>query len=310
MESESDASKKVKNITRNLWIDGRGYIHCIWHRLSKGGEIIEYENIFEDIDTAIRQHWHILWGYIGIGIREGKKVLQLKGESQDMVKVVGKIMEVSKVFLTRKLSRIDEERISVMLSQLLRKFERVRDEHKILFKKKLEGIRKNIRNGTESREKEQMAIEAAEAANNALKRFQKIAEIVKGVRYRLKELIREKNYSEKVFVVTYNFLARTLISWNEKEPAEKELRKFASELSTSKNALLNGLRNVVVQPYLQRKQKPQLQRLEKVADIVSKIVRGEKDLDYLKKVLQKAIEEMKPVVMEVEQRKPRYPRPP
>jgi len=305
MEPKSDV-KKVKNITRNVWVDEQGYIHCIWHRSSKGGEIIEYENIFEDIDTAIRQHWHILWGYIGIGIREGKKVLQLKGESQDIVKVVGKIMEVSKVSLTRKLSQTDEERISVMLSQLLRKFERVRDEHKILSKKKLERIRKNIK----SREKEQIAIEAAEAANDALKRFQKIAEIVKGVRCRLKELIREKNYSEKVFVVTYRFLSRTLISWSEKEPAEKELRKFASELATSKNALLNGLRNVVVQPYLQRKQKPQLQRLEKAADIVSEIVRGKKDLDYLKKVLQKAIEEMRPIVMEVERRKPRYPRPP
>ena len=291
-----------KYITQNIRIDSDGYIHVYWSHIVKGEKVL-VENVFEDIDTAILQHWHVLWGYIGVEIKAGKSLLRLSGESQEMAQIATKIIDVSKNFLTRELSAIDEIKARTTLEQLLRKLEQVTNENKVRLRERIKGAIT-----IQEYEKEKVALETAQAADDALKRFQEIAEIVTAVRYRLRALIEEKYRSERIFISTYHSLVNVLSSWDKRLPSEKELRKFARDTCTSKDALLNGLRNIVVQPYLKRAQRPLLKRLEKIPNIVQDVINGKRDMDYLKKVLQKAIEEILPVVKEVEQRSPRYPR--
>jgi len=90
----------VQKISKNIFVGKEGEIIVLW-----GKEKNQTVNVLIDINSSIRQNLHIIEGYYGVEIKEGKEKIILKGEKDKIVEDIKNLQKIVEGLLRFKLSR-------------------------------------------------------------------------------------------------------------------------------------------------------------------------------------------------------------
>ncbi len=268
----------VQKISKNIFVGKEGEIIVLW-----GKEKNQTVNVLIDINSSIRQNLHIIEGYYGVEIKEGKEKIILKGEKDKIVEDIKNLQKIVEGLLSVKnLSSQDFYLLFESLKKTQKRFQKSVNQHKRECKEELEGS-----------EKEKTALKVGKATVNLLERIEEIEEITKGILKRTESLLKEKERMETILLISYKRLLKFLGEL-QKGVTKQRLERIVDEISGGKNNLFNGLMSIKAMPYSKRINSYDIRRLKKLPEYLEKCQE-----DRIMTTIENAIKKIRPAVKNI-----------